>query len=229
MSDESAKTPSVPSVDSSDDIEKLSAEAALTLARAKLSEADAKLTKAKAPLIDRLIMRGLIPVALALVGPWAIYKFSTESQETREAVVAQAQQLDAQKEVVGDLKKLLNDAVSYRDTTAKTDAEWRERMRSLEERKAAEITALSAVVVRLEQALKMTMLRLAMESVINANGFGGGVDHGAKSGAELLRGSRREIVEQSMRQVQWPSSDPVETRVMAEEIFEKIIQERQKK
>jgi hypothetical protein len=91
MSEES--TPQQPSFAQSPadmpDIENLadSDDAAVIEARAKLLKASASLRKASVPLLDRVILRGLLPLALAIVGPWAIWNFDSEQSKQGEVIV----------------------------------------------------------------------------------------------------------------------------------------------
>ena len=81
--------PSPPSAADLPDIEKFadSDDADVIASRAKLIEAQAKLTKASTPLLDKFVLRGLIPLALAIVGPWALWEFNTEQAKQGEVIV----------------------------------------------------------------------------------------------------------------------------------------------
>lgn len=49
-------------------------------ARAKLLEAEAKLTMARYGFVDRIVMRGVIPIALAIAAPIATFYFSQRAE-----------------------------------------------------------------------------------------------------------------------------------------------------
>ena len=139
-----------------------SAEAEILGAKAEVLEAEAKLIKAKTeqakakqPLIDRIIMRGLIPVALTIVGPWALYAFNADNEKTHEQVAEV-------EDVVEDLTELLGQAVAEREE--RTRYSQRE-----DEARAAELTALAVMVTRLRDTLRMMTVRQALRDVLDSD------------------------------------------------------------
>jgi hypothetical protein len=232
-------------LEDSDEVEVLDAQARLQKAEAARIEAEAKrkkaeatLAKARTPLVDKLIVRGLIPIALAIVGPWALWKFNTDVQDTKDQVTAQAKQLDDQKAVVGDLKKLRNDAIVYRQASSKKESAWRERMKKLEEGKAAEMAALAAMVTKLDEALKMSLLWQAMERAIQQDvslferpikPMAGGRKSRKPPRVSLarLKARRDKIIEQSVRQVQLQDQNQEQTKEMAKRVFDRYVQDQE--
>ena len=70
-------------------------------ARAKLLEAQAKLAKASTPLLDKVIIRGLLPIAIALVGHWAAQTYENaqiEQVKQGETITALEGLLEKQQE-----------------------------------------------------------------------------------------------------------------------------------
>ena len=147
------------SLEDSGEVEVLEAKAALRAAEAKLRKAEASLAKAKAPLLDQFIIRGLIPIALALVGPWALWKFDTESAAKRARVEEQVQ-------VVSELGVLLDTAVEEREVRAANSVKWRARMQRIEESRAAELVAMSTMVLRLDETLRIAMVQMTLMRVL---------------------------------------------------------------
>jgi hypothetical protein len=127
MTEES--TPSSPQ-DPSDSAEEI-------LAQAKLKEAEAALITAKTPLWDRVMIRGVLPIALAIVGPWAAMTFSESQIEQRK----QGQHIEA-------LEELLQQA--------RSDAEDRRR----------ELMTMSNMVTRLDATLKTALIQMTVARIV---------------------------------------------------------------
>jgi len=124
-------------------------------ARAKLLEAQAKLTKASTPLLDKLILRGVIPIALAIVGPWALWKFdAAQTEQARQGTM------------IVELQELLEDAKDAAAARQERSAAWRTRMGEIEEQKAQELAAMTAMVIRLDDMLKLSLVQRAVEGTV---------------------------------------------------------------
>jgi len=134
------------------DVATLKAEAGVLEARANLIKAETAGAKAQQPLIDRIIMRGLIPVALTVVGPWALYVFNADNEKTH----AQVAEVES---VVADLGDLLAQATQERE--ARTEIAQRAEIA-----RAAELHALSEMVVRLQAALRQLSVRQAVRDAL---------------------------------------------------------------
>lgn len=121
-------------------------------ARAEVIKWRAKLAKAKQPLIDRLIMRGLIPIALAVVGPWALYTWNEDTVKTQ----AQVAEVEG---VVGELQALLAEAIEAR-------AEREEMTKRNDEARAVELHALATMVSRLGETIRRLTVRTAVREAV---------------------------------------------------------------
>lgn len=132
--------------------EELSESAELILAKAKLKEAEAALATAKTPLIDKLIIRGVLPIALAIVGPWAALTFSEQGQD------------------LSTLQKLVAEEKADAEERKKRSAEWRERMSRIEEERAAELQAMSNMVSRLDATLRLSLIQMAVARTLAEEG-----------------------------------------------------------
>jgi len=118
--------------------QKLSDSAEVLEAKAKLTHARVEWIKAKAPLYDKIILRGVIPLVLTIAGPWAGYVFKSEQAKQSETITA--------------LQQLLENA-------KKEAADRQTRMNKLEEEKAAELSAMSAMVIRLGHLLNAALVQ----------------------------------------------------------------------
>jgi hypothetical protein len=142
-----AEDPKQPAGNPEEDVqEKLleSSDAETLRAEAEVLKAEAELAKAKLPLVDRLIMRGVIPIALAIVGPWAAMTFSEAKAEWK-----------TQRDIIVGLKEHLKD---YQ----KESEDWQQRMAHLEQERAEELVAMTNMVNRLDHTLKMALIQLAV-------------------------------------------------------------------
>lgn len=81
-------------------------------------------------LIDKIILRGIIPLVLTIAAPWAAYHFSMKA----DAVQEKTEQLGA----------LI------------------EKQEKLEEAKAIELSAMSAMVTQLDETLKAALVQTAV-------------------------------------------------------------------
>lgn len=126
-----AAIPDVEELANSDDPE-------LVEARAKLLKAQAGLLKANTPLYDKLVIRGLIPIALAIVAPWATWTFSEKTDR----------------------------AISKTEELQKSLETQREYLTELEARKAQELAAMSRMVNRLDATMKASLIQMAVMQTI---------------------------------------------------------------
>lgn len=118
---------------------------ALISAWAELLGANAKLSKAQQPLFDKIVLRGLIPIALAVITPWALWKFDKAEDAAKEA----------RSEV---MQKAKEDRKARREAMVR----WRERMKTLEAQRAAEVRAMTTLVERLDSTLKLSLIQMAV-------------------------------------------------------------------
>jgi hypothetical protein len=153
-----AASPSLPDIENLAD----SDDADVIEARAKLLEAQATLTKASTPLFDKIVIRGLIPIALAIVGPWALLKFDASQVEQKK----QGEVILKQGEVLVKLEKLLSGAKAEAKARQTRSASWRIRMGKLEQERAAELQAMSTMVCRLDDTLKAALIQMAVARLL---------------------------------------------------------------
>lgn len=195
------------------DVEKLadSEDSDVIEARAKLLSAGASLVKAQTPLLDKLILRGVIPIALAIVGPWALYKFDrsmTEQAKQGETIVA--------------LQKLLKEEQKAQAARQARSAVWRGRMKKIEEERAAELTAMSSMVRRLDDTLKTALVQMAVARLISQP-----TETPRNTPQPVL--SRRDVQRNISEQVQLPAADKKEVERLAGEAYDRILKARRKK
>lgn len=144
----------MPEKSTTDTHEDPSESAELILAKAKLKEAEAALATAKTPLIDKLIIRGVLPIALAIVGPWAALTFSEQSADLSE------------------LNKLYVQEKADAEERKKQSAEWRDRMSRIEDERAAELQAMKNMVTRLDATLRLALIQMAVARTLAEEGEG---------------------------------------------------------
>lgn len=142
----------MPEESTPDTPEELSESAELILAKAKLKEAEAALETARTPFVDKLILRGVLPIALAIVGPWAALTFSEQGAD------------------LGELKKITEQEKSDAEERKKQSAAWRERMSRLEDERAAELQAMKNMVSRLDATLRLSLVQMAVARTLAEEG-----------------------------------------------------------
>jgi len=233
-----------PLADSKEEIEVMDAqarlkkaEAELAAANAKLAEAETERAKTQLPIWDKVVLRGLIPIALAIVGPWALWYFDTKQNDTKVEIEKQQKALEDQAAVTKKLHVLLDRAESYSKSTEARRRTWQSRMQEVETQKAAELAALAGMVKALDRALKMTLIRFAIERVaseeISFKADKTGVRRPAPAALKKARGA---IERRVMIQAQWqgdPGDDPEQVQErklkMVREAMDRYIQEQQQK
>jgi hypothetical protein len=131
----------------------------LVEARAALIKAQTALENARAPLVDKLILRGLIPIALAIIGPWALWQF----QSTEEKVKQQAA-------LVKELHDLVEKESEDQKRREARELKLQEKEQRIEEERAAEIATLSAMVIRLDSTLRVFVIQSALSRELLNNG-----------------------------------------------------------
>jgi hypothetical protein len=214
MSDESA--PQQPEFASSSsrlpDIENLadSEDAELVEARAKLLEAQAELTRASVPLFDKLVIRGVLPIAIAIVGPWALWKFDASQVEQKK-----------QGQTITALQKLLEAEREDAKARQARSIVWRARMKVLEEEKAIELVAMSTMVCRLDDMLKVALIQAAVSRVI-------GLEVADPGGTAPSMPTREVVVRDAREQVQVPGLDPLEIDRIAGQQYDRMAKNRRK-
>lgn len=177
--------------------------------RAKVLEAEAKVAKARTPLLDKIILRGLIPIALAIVGPWALWKFDkAQSEQTRQG------------EVITQLQDLLKAEQDREATRRERSAAWRERMSRIEEERAAELASMSSMVIRLDNLLKLALVRMAVAEAIGQQPRG-------PAGVLPMSPTRDRVVQDAAAQIQLPGMDQEEFERLAGEQYDRIMEQRQ--
>ena len=173
-------------------------------AEAEVLEAQAKLHKAQQPLIDKIILRGVIPIALAVIGPWALWKFN-RAEEKREE----------QGKVVLELRNLLDKAIEERRQRVAENTKWRERLAKIEESRAVELKSMSTMVQRLDEVVKVGVIQMAIMQAIRAQederaaGAGAARRHEVKIDPKRLRrdvttqvrlpGVKRKLISEEIR------------------------------
>lgn len=165
-------------------------------ARAEVLKAEAKVAKARTPLLDKIILRGLIPIALAIVGPWALWKF--DKAQTEQA---------RQGEVIVQLQDLLKSS--------------REESERHQEQRAAELASMTHMVIRLDNVLKLALIRMAVSQAV------GQEVRGPAGVGPRIGPSRTEVVRDVAEQIQLPDVDPQEFERIAGEQYDRIMEQRQ--
>jgi hypothetical protein len=206
---------------SESDAELVLAKAELQKAEAATLAAEAKLEKAKAPLLDKLILRGLIPLALAIVGPWAVWTFSANAQKANEKA-------DKVQETVVELQELLSEAQAEA-------ARRRERFEAIERQKASELAAMGAMVTRLDDTLKAALVQMEVARLMREEeeGFAsrgaGGIMPLAPMGEPPfeLPMVREKIADNVAAQMAMPGFEPDQVKARAMEAYDRIVEQRQ--
>ena len=180
------------------------------LAQARLLEAKAVLAKASTPLLDKVILRGLLPIALAIVGPWALLKFDASQVEQEK-----------QGKVIVELQDLLKEERKDAEDRQVRSAAWQARMKTIEEEKAAELTAMSTMVVRLDDMLKTALVQMAVSRAL------GPIPRGP-NGAPTVLPSREVVVQETMEQINLPGLEDADLKRMAEQQYDRIAEQRRK-
>jgi hypothetical protein len=190
-------TPVEPLADS-EEAEIIEAEAKKTEAEAKKIKAQATLVKAKKPLLDALIIRGLIPIALLIIGPWATWKFDADNKATQAKVEEQSKMVESLREIIAEEKR-------DQEANAARMAEWRERMKALEAKKAAELTAMSKMVAQLGETQRAALIQMAVVRAMSGNS-GDRLKHATRSVIEKMN-PREEVIEDVRAQMNLPGVD----------------------
>jgi len=191
------------------DIEELadSEDANVIEARAKLLKAQAGLMRAHQPLFDKLVLRGLIPIAIAIVGPWAAWKFTVKTDElNQKAQSAETAALESQ-EITKELQALLK-------TQQQESVERRKRLQRLEERKAAELVAMSQMVIRLDDTLKNALVQMIFMKEIAEH-------ENLADGPHSPLPPKEEIIGNIAAQMQLPGIDSKEIRKLAGKAYDR--------
>jgi hypothetical protein len=167
-------------------------------ARAKVLAAEAKLQKAKQPLFDKIVLRGLIPIALAIVGPWALWKFDKAQveQQRQGTIIVQLQDL---------LEKSREEGTRH------------------QEQRAVELASMSNMVIRLDNLLKLALVRMAVSEAIGQQPRG-------PSGVlpmQPMPPARNQVVQDAAQQIQLPGVDQEEFERLAGEQYDRIMEQRQ--
>ena len=177
-------------------------------ARAKLLEAQAKLAKATTPLLDKIVLRGLLPIALAVVGPWALWQFdAARTEQTKQG------------EVIVELQTLLGDAKEEAQLRQERSAAWQERMGQIEGEKAAELTALATIVSRLDDMMKVALIQNAVNRVLEEPRGPSGM------GAFPTRDS---VIRDTAAQIQLPGIEEAEISRIAGQQYDRAIEQRKR-
>ena len=223
------------------DVENLadSEDAAVLSARAQLLTAQAALTKASTPLWDKIIIRGILPLALAVVGPWALLKFDASQVEQ----VKQGKELTELRDTTTDLKALLKAAKEEAAARQKRSVEWKERMKQIDDAKAVELTAMVSMVGRLDDMLKVALIQQAVARLVAT------VEPDAEKPSDpkfrpeptpeptpssdpvplLPRPVRDRVLEDVAEQVQLPGLSPDEVKRIAGEQYDRLMRQKARK
>lgn len=186
-------------------------------ARAKLLEAQAKLAKATIPLFDKIVLRGLLPIALAIVGPWALWKFdkATTEQEKQGVTITQ-------------LEELLESATKEAAERKKRNVEWRDRMKTLEDSRAVELTAMSHMVCRLDDTLKLALVQMAVTSVIAEGEKSEVRGTSPTSPTPRVAFTRKQAIQNVAEQIQLPGVEKAEVERLAARQYDRVMEQRQR-
>lgn len=178
------------------EIAKAKAEADLIEAQARLRQAEAMFAQHSTSLWEKIVVRGIIPIALLIVGPMATAYFSNEVQQAKTEV----REVAATAAALGSLVK-----------AQETEAEqYRQRFQELEAQKAAELDEMSSVVTRLDKTLRASMIQLAVMQIINEQSTGGNIP------------TEQEVLRQVADQVELPGVDEREISKIAAQTFQRF-------
>jgi hypothetical protein len=206
---EQPASPGLPDVENLADSE----DADVIMARAKLLEAQAALVKASTPLLDKIIIRGLLPLALAVVGPWALWKFDKSQVEQKK-----------QGETIVALQSLLGDAKGEAAARQKRSSAWRVRMKQIEEEKAVELASMSAMVIRLDSTLKTALIQMTVSRIMSEPTTRSGPN--ARSINLPVRG---EVIRDATEQLKIPGLDDAEIKKIASDQYDRLMKNRAKR
>lgn len=180
-------------------------------------EALARVLEAKRSPLDRWITRGLIPVMLLIAGPLVTYYFTTRADQASEVIQDTNDEIAALTDATNALETLVVDAG--------------ERIDAADDARAQELHALSVVVQRLENALRIIVLQTAIREaaavhVARALANQPEADRPVAAVA-LLRLKRDKIVRQVQEQAQqqFPDFDGAEGRAAVEAVFDRYVQQ----
>jgi len=187
-------------------------------AEAALLEAQAAFAKAKTPFWDKLILRGVVPIALAVVGPWALYQFNAEAAKNEKARENIAEQVEVTKE----LKGLLATATAEREERLEDAKEWRGRMNQIEKRRAVELQAMVSMVNRLDDTLKTALIQMAVSRLISQS-----TSSPLSSPQDFP--TRGEVVEEIHAEIQLPGANEEEVERLAGEAYDRMLEQRARK
>jgi len=183
-------------------------------ARAKLLEAQATLITASTPLWDKIVLRGVLPLALAVVGPWALWRFDASQVEQKkqgETIAALSTLLGAAKEEAAARKQRSND--------------WRNRMKKIEEAKAIELASMSAMVIRLDSTLKTALIQMTVARIMNKPT----PPRMGPNARSINLPSRGEVIRNATEQLKLPGLDDAEVKNIAGEQYDRLMKNRAKK
>ena len=175
-----------------------STDPALLEARAKLLREYTKAQKSQSSTFDKFVIRVLVPIALAVIAPWATWQFSHRADEVEAKVVTEASQL---REALDEQRKAMEGR--------------RERLQLIERQKAEELAAMSAMVTRLDSTLKMALIQMAVVRAFSESDddWGGELD-------------RDEVIEDIQAQMAMPNVDPQEIGDLVGESYDRIAKHR---
>ncbi len=197
------------STGSGDKARLLNAEAELAKAKAELVEAQTAARKAQTPLLDKLILRGLIPVALAIVGPWAAWKFSADAYAAKQSAAEAVESQETTQRTVNALQDLLEAQKAAEETARWTRAE-------VDRQKAEELATMRAMVSRLSNTLKVALIQMAVAREMSDN----------KTVAALPTAtppSREDVIDRVTMQMALPDVDESEIEKMAGDAYDAIL------
>jgi len=206
-SQESSASSALPNIENLAD----SNDAKVIEARAHFLKAQATLAKANQPLFDKIVLRGLIPVVLALVTPWALWTFSEAKEEQTK-----------QGAVITKLEKLLFDAKVRDSNQQEQSAQWRARMGEIEAARAAELKSMADMVNRLDSTMKTALVYMAVARLLAEN---------PQSSLPSFQPrilpatpSRQEVMSNVAAQIQIPGTKPDEIKDLAGEAYDRLME-----
>lgn len=179
-------------------IESLNAKAAMLEAQAKLKSAEALLKSNSSSLWEKIVVRGVIPIALLVAGPMATFYFSNGLQEAQTEVRA-----------VAESAEKLEDLVQAQEAEAST---MRARFQEIEEQKAVELKAMSTVVRRLDQTLRASMVQLTVMQIITEQA------NESNDGMPM----RDDVLKQAAQQISIPGIDEEEVTRIADQTYNRF-------
>jgi hypothetical protein len=118
----------------------------------ELIEAKKDLQVAKRPFIDRLVLQGLLPLALIVVGPWATYYFANRAEDGLAEVKKANEESEKLAKVITDLEATLQGAEV--------------KIGEMDRARAAELLKMEKMVRALDDTMKNALIQMTVSRIL---------------------------------------------------------------